>query len=260
MNWHLTKLTAMNRAIANLSALIFMAFASAPAVHAEPTSIRCAEAYGREPYFVTYELETNRFVLETPIFGNFLRGEIVFANEERLELSLNAEGGKILLYYDRKDKIMLWPGLPASELRRSLLQHACASVTERTVLAVFRRREDTADPPDLDRKQAVDAFSLRCIGDGSPYFVTMDRLTRAVVLEIKTGRTLVGEIKSIAGPQISFTVSWLSFDPGDGVWDEQSGKLTWIGVPNDPTRPTKIQECTVTKVRSIMEFYPNLRH
>jgi hypothetical protein len=99
----------MNRTIANLSALIFMVFASAPAVHAEPTSIRCAEAYGREPYFVTYELEANRLVLETPIDGNFVRGEIVFANEERLELSLRAQGGKILVYYDRKDKIIRWP-------------------------------------------------------------------------------------------------------------------------------------------------------
>jgi hypothetical protein len=126
------------------------------------------------------------------------------------------------------------------------------------VLTAFRRREDKPDPPDLDQKQAVDAFSLSCNGVGQPYFVTMDRSTRAVVLETESGRTLIGEIKSIAGSQMSFTVSYYSVDHYDLLWDEQSRALTWIGIPNNPTRPTKTQECTVTKVRSIMEFYPRL--
>jgi hypothetical protein len=44
----------------------------------------------------------------------------------------------------------------------------------------------------------------------------------------------------------------------DLVWDERKRLLTWIGVADNPARPTTTHECVVTKPRSIMESYPNL--
>ena len=239
--------------MARLVALFFMVLAFAPAARAEPTSIRCIDEYEKQPYFVTYDLETNHFVLESPV-GNLLPGEIIAAKDGRLELSLSASGGKLLLSFDRKDNSIRWPGMPAGEFRRSASAHACAAVTDRTMLSVF----GSPDGIDLARRQPVDAFSLRCPGDTGPYFVTLDRSTKTVVMEtlgMGMGRILAGDITSIAGHEVRFTLGFYNGEKFDSVWDEQSGVMTVIGIPNNPTRPTKTSECTVTKARSVMELY-----
>lgn len=234
-------------------ALFFLVSAFAVEVRAEPTSVRCAGEYDRQPYFVTYDLQTNYFVFESPI-GNLLRGEILVASDDRLELSLSAVGGKILLFFDRNKSLMRWPGLPAEEFRRAALHHVCVAVKDRTVLSTFSR----PDKIDLDRRQPVDAYSLRCSGNTTNYFFTLDRATKTVVLETEAGRSLPGDIKSIAGPEIGFTVGYNPDDEFDLVWNEQSRSLTWVGIPNNPARPTKTQECIAIKARSIMELYGRL--
>jgi hypothetical protein len=232
------------------------AFAST-AADAEPVSIRCAGKYNmQQPYFVTYDLQTNHFVFESPV-GNMLPGEILVANDERLELSLSADGGKMFLSFDRKNNLMRWPGLPANELGRPLLDHPCATVTDRTMLSTFSQPEQI----DLNRLKPVDAFSLRCPGRTVPYyFITLDRSTKTVVLETESRSIMPGGITNIAGHNTSFTVG-RGRNPAeqfDLLWDEQTQALTWIEVPNNPTRPTITQECTAMKPRSIMEHYGEL--
>ncbi len=231
-----------------IPSLAILVLAFVPAAHAEPTSIRCADGFNKQTYFLTYDLQTKRLVFESPV-GNIHRGEILAANEETLDLILHAIG-KLLVSYDRKRNVMYWPGLLASELHREALHHVCKGAPDRTVLSSFDQWPETTD---LSRREPIDAFSLRCTGPSAYYFITLDRSTKAVVYQVVRGTGLSGEIKSISGHEIKFTLGFK--DQYELVWNEQKRELTWIGIPNNPARPTKTEECTAMKVQSIMELY-----
>src|SRR5262245_35684506 len=100
----------------HLILLLLLALTCAMRAEAEPTSIRCDGKYflQQKPYFLTYDVEKNRFVLEFPD-GNIFPGEFITANDAQLELSLNVMGGRMLLFFDRKRNVMTWPGMPAGE-------------------------------------------------------------------------------------------------------------------------------------------------
>jgi hypothetical protein len=237
----------------HLILLLFMALACPAQAEAEPTSIRCDGKYylHQQPYFVTYDIERSHFVFER-VGGNIVTGEIISANDEQLNLSLRASGGRILLSFNRKRNIMTWPGMPAGELGRPLMQHSCTAVTERTMLSTFYQPEQF----DPKRRDPVDAFSLSCPGNTGLYFVTLDRATKTVVVENEHGAGgFSGNIADINDGVIKFTFGPGPSDQHDALWDERSRSLTLIGVAGNPTRPTKVQECTVTKPRSIMEGY-----
>ncbi|WP_143199843.1 hypothetical protein [Bradyrhizobium sp. NAS80.1] len=239
----------------HLAVSLFIVFACAMQAEAAPTSIRCDGKYydRQQPYFVTYDLVTNHFVYENP-GGNKLPGEIIAVTDAQLDLSLRADGGRILLSFNRKRNVMTWPGMPAHELGRPLLQHVCAEVPGRTMLSVFRQPEQF-DPKRLD---PVDTFSLACPGQYSPYFVTLDRSTRIVVLETQSAAEIMsGNITGADDDSIRFTVAGRS-GQFDLVWNDRKRLLTWIGVADNPARPTTSHECTVTTPRSIMETYANL--
>jgi hypothetical protein len=239
-----------------LTLLVFMVLAFASPAHAEPASMHCDGKYFQQtqPYFVTYDLETNHFVFERP-GGNILSGEIIGINDERLDLSLSGAGGRILLAFDRKRNVMTWPGMPAGELGRLTLYHACTAANGRTMLSLFYPPE-RFDPKRLD---PVDAFSLSCPGNTVKYyFITLDRATKVVVLETEGHTILPGNITGTDDGIIRFTIGRNSSEQYDLLWDERSRSLTWIGVEGNPDRPTKIQECIVTKPRSIMEVYEEL--
>jgi hypothetical protein len=235
------------------TSLLFMVLAFASPVNAEPASMHCDGKYYQQtqPYFVTYDLETNHFVFERP-GANILPGEIIGINDERLDLSLNASGGRILLVFDRKRNVMTWPGMPAEELGRPVLHHACTAATGRTMLSMFYQPEQF-DPKRLD---PVDAFSLSCPGNTVKYyFITLDRATKVAVLESEAHSILPGNITGTDDGIIRFTIGRGPSEQYDLLWDERSRSLTWIGIEGNPARPTKIQECMVTKPRSIMEPY-----
>lgn len=236
-----------------LAPLLFMILTFASPADAEPVSLRCDGKYyePRQPYFVTYDLTTNHFVFEVA-GSNKVRGEIIAATDEKLDISLSALGGRILLYFDRKRNSMTWPGMPAGELGRHLLNHDCTAVSGRTMISVFYPPE-RFDPKRLD---PVDAFSLTCPGKfGGEYFVTLDRATKAVVLEKESASGYMsGNITSIDDGVIKFSLAYGS-EPFDLLWDERRRSLTWVGVENDQSRPTTVQECITTKPRSIMEIY-----
>jgi len=239
----------------HLAVSLFMVFACAMQAEAAPTSIRCDGKYydQQQSYFVTYDFETNHFVYENP-GARMLPGEIIAVSDAQLDLSLRADGGRILLSFDRKRNVMTWPGTAAHELGRPLLQHVCAEVAGRTMLSAFRQPEQF-DPKRLD---PVDAFSLACPGQYGPYFVTLDRSTRIVVLETQSAaETMSGDITGADDDSIRFAVAGRSRQ-FDLVWDKRKRLLTWIGVAGNPARPTTSHECTVTTPRSIMETYANL--
>jgi hypothetical protein len=239
--------------VRHLTLLIFMVLACATRAEAEPISIRCDGKYyqQQQPYFVTYDLEKNHFVFERP-GGNIITGEIIAANDARLDFSLRATGGRILFSFNRQRNVMTWPGMPAGELGRPLLQHACTAVSDRTMLSTFYQPEQF-DPKRLD---PVDAFSLTCPGNTGPFFITLDRATKIVVVETEhASGILSGNITGIDNGVIKLTFGRGPSDPHDALWDERSRSLTLIGVPDDAARPTKVQQCIVTKPRSIMVNY-----
>lgn len=220
---------------------------------AEPISVRCDGSYFREPqpYFMTFDIEKRHFVYERA-GGNLITGEIISANDDKLELSLRGTGGRILLSFDRKHSRMMWPGMPAGELGRHLLDHTCANVTDRTVLSFFYQPEQF----DPKRRDPVDAFSLSCPGNTGPYFITLDRVTKTVVVESEHfSGGYSGNVTSVQDGIIKFTFGRGPSDPHDALWDEPNRSLTFVGIPGNSSRPTKIQKCTVTKPRSILDGY-----
>jgi hypothetical protein len=65
---------------------------------------------------------------------------------------------------------------------------------------------------------------------------------------------LSGNITDINDGVIKFNFGRDTSDQQDALWDERSRSLT-LGTASDPVRPLKVQECAVTKPRSIMERY-----
>lgn len=147
---------------------------------------------------------------------------------------------------------MTWPGMPAGELGRNLLQHTCTEVTGRTVLSMFWQPEQF----DPKRRDPVDAFSLSCRGNTGLYFITLDRVTKSVVVETEHFASVIaGDITGMDDGVIKFRFGSGPSDPHDALWDERNRSLTFIGIAGDSSRPTTVHECTVTKPRSIMERY-----
>lgn len=232
----------------HLTSALLMVFACSIQAEAAPTSVRCDGKYydQQQPYFVTYDIETNHFIYENPS-ASILPGELVAVSDAKLELSLRADGGRILLSFDRERNVMTWPGMPAHDLRRPMLQHACTGVAGRTMLSTYPGRLDPVEP-----------FSLTCPGQYGPYFVTLDRSTKMIVLETQAAaETMSGNITGADDSSIKFTVVGRS-GQFDLAWDEGKRLLTWIGVVDNPARPTTSHECTVTTPRSIIETYTNL--
>jgi hypothetical protein len=238
----------MRLSVSILAALV-LGFVSA--AHAAPISIRCADQFNKRAYFMTYDLEKKQVVFETPV-GNIHRGEITSANDNDLEIVLHATG-KVLFTLDLKRSVMYWPGFMAGELDRGYFHDVCKVVADRTVLVFFSPPSGNVD---WSRREAKDAFSIRCPGPGVYYFVTMDRATRAVVYQMTQGSGMIGEIKDIAGPEIRFTLG--PHEQIEVVWNSERRELTVKGVPGDPSRLTKTDTCDVVLVRSVMESYDRL--
>lgn len=126
---------------------------------------------------MTFDIEKSHFVFERA-GGNIITGEIISATDEQLDLSLRGAGGRILLSYNRNRNVVTWPGLPAGELGRFAMHHTCIGVAGRTMLSTFYQPEQF-DP----KTSRPNRFSLSCPGNTGPFFITMDRVTKTVVVE-----------------------------------------------------------------------------
>lgn len=236
----------------HLAIVMFAVLACPVQALAEPMSVRCdGKHYNKsQPYFVTFDIESRRLVFEW-VESGIIVGEIASTNDERLDLSLNGVGGRVLASFNRKNNRMTWPGLSGGEMWRPSLQHTCIQVTGRSALARFYE----SDGSETKRRDPVDAFSLTCPAKtvGS-YFITMDRATKSIVMELEHfAGVLSGNITSMDDGVIKFTFGRGPSDSHDAEWDERKKSLTFIGIENDPSRPTMVQECNVTKLRSIIE-------
>jgi hypothetical protein len=223
---------------------------------AEPMSFRCDAQYFNklQPYFMTFDIEKHHFMFERA-GGNIISGEITSVNDELLDLSLRGSGGRILLSFERKLNLMRWPGMPAGELGRIEMRHICTAVTSRTVLSMFYKGEQF----DPKRRDPVDAFSLSCPGNYGLFFITMDHVTKSVVVEWEESSGVSsGDITGESDGIIKFSFGPGPSDQHDALWDEGKRSLTFLGKADNPARPTRVKECTVTELRSIMELYDHM--
>jgi hypothetical protein len=220
---------------------------------AEPISFRCDGQYFSklQPYFMTFDVEKRHFIFERD-GGNIITGEITSVNDDHLDLSLRGQGGRILLTFERKLNRMIWPGMPAGELGRSEMDHICAAVTSRTMLSTFYKDEQF----DPRRRDPVNAFSLSCPGNTGLFFITMDHVTKSVVVEYEHSSGIrSGDITGESDGIIKFSFGRGPSDQHDALWDEGKRSLTLLGKGDNPAWPTQVKECTVTEPRSIMEVY-----
>jgi len=81
------------------------------------------------------------------------------------------------------------------------------------------------------------------------YFITMDRVTKSVVVETEHFSGVIsGDITGVSDGIIKFSFGRGPSDQHDALWDEGKRSLTLIGA-------TQVKECTVTEPRSIMVGY-----
>ena len=233
------------RQIMQLVMAWFTLIAAASAARADPVSIRCTAGQDKDAYFVTYDVQTSRFIFEKRD-GVLTIGEIAGATDQRLQLRLKAKAGPVPLVFDRPAKVMQWPGI--AKIGLPTLTHSCMTTADRTVLSLI------AGPYQLQRRTPVDAFSIRCHGAALDFFITMDRSTKAVLMETEAGTSFSGEIDGGDGVRMRFAVGAAGKTVFSGTWDEQAQQLT----ENDPSHPPHSQRCIAEKARSIMEVYDRL--
>lgn len=205
---------------------------------AEPFSISCDGKVGR-PYYVTLDLDSKRAVFQSTI-RSFHKGEITKATDDSVLFSIAADHGRIDLVWQPQRQTMVWAGISADPIR-PLMVHRCVATEMRTVLAIF----DT-DPV------GVQPLSLRCEKLGQPYFVTMDRKTRRVAVELESGSTLPGKIMRAIENSIEMTVGHVP--KFDLVWDSRAPSIKWIGVPGDKSRPDMTHACEAIKTRTVLDL------
>lgn len=232
-------------------ALALLAVAVSSAAAAEPFSIRCTDGKAPRPYFATFDLETNRLVFESSI-RSLHAGEIKGVSDDRIQFSIKADDGRIDLTWDWQHGRMIWAGISADTIRPTLV-HRCVTVAARTPLAVYE--DPTTNPAASTRP-----FSLRCVSEhGMPYFFTLDRETKKVVVESPHGGRLTpGEIQNASEHRIEFSLAGRGSPDFEVVWDSLDGTVTLKGLPGDRSRPTKVDQCIEIKARSIVTLYDRL--
>jgi hypothetical protein len=224
--------------------------------HSEQVSVRCTETPQQRPdfafYFATFDVETKKLIFETTLGGTF-RGELTSVDDERIEFWIKVIINKMHLVFDRRRNQMIFPGFPASVLQRELV-HPCQFVPVRTVLARYdNMRSSSPSPKFADPPQQPQ--SLRCIDQGHTNFLTFDRATKKVILEIGQGATYWGEIQGDAGHRIALSINDGTKDR-DLTWDDQSQTLTWEALRGAAASgPMRVNPCVEIKTRTLLDAY-----
>jgi hypothetical protein len=103
----------------------------------------------------------------------------------------------------------------------------------------------------------ADQFSIEC-GWTTSYYVTFDSDARRVVYESPGGTALKGWITAVSAHEVRFDLLRVGTLPFDLAWSENNGKLTWVGVPSDPTRQATTSNCRKTLLRPILSEYERI--
>ena len=234
-----------------MAAFFLLGLALIGRAQAEPFSVRCTDPNNQPPtYFATFDLDAKRVVFETPI-GNIFRGDIEQADDQRIDFSIKPSIYKIGLVFDRRASKMVFPGfLTPLEIRPELV-HACQFVPVRTVLAIFDNITKSW-PNYTNLGGPVQPTSFRCSGRAAYTYVTFDRLTKKVLMEIQQGSSFPGEIETIEGHRVTFSIHVGSTLRRGYVWDDEAKTLTW---PLAGAASPDIYPCTEIKVRTLLDAY-----
>jgi hypothetical protein len=97
------------------------------------------------------------------------------------------------------------------------------------------------------RPASAQSFAIRCIDRmiDMPYFLTFYADTGKVVFKGTMGSFLEGTVTASGPDRTTFMLSRSNNPPDfELVWDQASSTLTWVGIPDDPQRPTVKSTCT----------------
>lgn len=100
-------------------------------------------------------------------------------------------------------------------------------------------------------------FSIRCILT-QPFFVTFDLSSKRVVYESEAGTALKGHVNSATDGEIRFDLLRVGSPKFELVWSQRESRLTSLGLPNDPSRPTQSVDCTKMDPRPILSIYDRI--
>jgi hypothetical protein len=103
----------------------------------------------------------------------------------------------------------------------------------------------------------AEQFSITCEQAGW-HFMTFDTRERKVVYETPARRALKGQITAESDNEIRFSLLQMGSPNFDVIWNRADGILTWIGLPNDPSRPTATIDCSKTELRPVLRKYDNI--
>jgi hypothetical protein len=240
-------------AMIKIAAFFLFGLAFICPAHSERFSVRCTDPNNRPPeYFATFDLESKAMVFESPI-RNILRGEIESSDEQRIDFWVKPSIYKIGLVFDRRSARMIFPGfLTALETRPELI-HACQLVPVRTALAILDNITKTwANYKDLG--EPMQPSSFRCTGNGAYIYVTLDRPTKKILMEIQNGSPYPGEIETIEGHRVMFLIHVGSTTKHGYILDDEAKMLTW---QNDGGGQS-INPCIEIKLRTLLDAYSHL--
>ncbi|TWI05492.1 hypothetical protein IQ17_02992 [Bradyrhizobium daqingense] len=230
-----------------LALVLFLTLAAGHAAAAELFSVRCEGGAPARPYFATIDVDAKTVVLETPPinietnFGiNAHSGEIVSANDGKIEFMLRVYPGKIDLIFDRIKKTMTWPGFDDPTFRPTLT-HQCSITPPRSILR-FRVRDPIQHP-----------ISVRCEDAGYMYF-TMDVASKQALFERgQEARGFRGEVTDASQDEVTLL---MNFDvPRRIVWNRISKTITIESIAGDAARPRTVMHCEEVPGRTMIEIY-----
>jgi hypothetical protein len=100
----------------------------------------------------------------------------------------------------------------------------------------------------------AEQFSVQCPFQGY-YHVTVDTVTGRVVYESPAGSALRGRVDKTIGMAIHFRILKTGNADFEGVLATERERITWIGIPGDPTRLGRSDECRRVELRPILSKY-----
>jgi hypothetical protein len=103
----------------------------------------------------------------------------------------------------------------------------------------------------------AEQFSIECPWIYDVY-ITFDTDALRVVYEVANGSALKGQITLMSPQEVRFDLLRVGTPPFNLIWNTQTGKLTSVGIPSDPTRPTTVHDCHRAPLRPILSLYDRI--
>jgi len=217
---------------------------SASAATAEPFSIRCEAGQPAHVYYATFDPDQKLVVFESANPINLYSGEIVRDRDNRFEVALDADNGRLYFIWDSGLGRVLWSGIHNDPFRPTL-SHSCRVTPARSVLS-FRWPIEAANP-----------VSVRCVAQSAEMFFTFDAATARAFYRMKPWSIYQGKIEQTDNNSVAFRLT--SDERRLIVWDRQKNTITVEAVAGDPDRPETVYRCEPTEPQSMLQYHKRLR-